>query len=339
VWNPRRSPSARLGALAAIAALALGLVPSAAASPTASPAASPAESSSTAQETSEPTASSVRIATFNTAATSTTRQGFLDVKNLLAQEPDIVALQEMSSWARRERVRTRLLDCETCLWDGWIPVPAVPGGQPILWRSDKFTFLGRDWIQVAPETFVGDRGAGPATMHAKYVVRVRLKDNLTGRTIWILNTHFVPTVQGPDGGRNKNVRRARLYARHMAGLQAVIDRIHSEEGGGLVFVTGDFNVNFRNDKVAQDPIFPYAALGTRGFRSSYYQVGEPGTGTHVLSNGFDMRLIDYVNFKPTRRVIATGQRIVTGMNSDHRPLIAGFKINGRGCWVRGELIC
>lgn len=328
MWNPRRPQSARLGALVAIGALALALVPSAGAS-----------TDRAASAAAAPTASTVRIASFNTAATSTTRKGFRDVKNLLAEGVDIVALQEMSSWARRERVRKRLLDCETCTWDGWIPVPAVPGGQPILWRSDKFTFLGRDWIQVAPETFVGDKGAGPATMHAKYVVRLRLLDNATGRTIWVLNNHFVPTVQGENGGRNDNRRRIRLYARHMAGLQAVIDKIHAEEGGGLVFVTGDFNVNYRNDKVAQDPVFPYAALGTRGFRSSFYALGEPGTGTHVLDNGFDMRLIDYVNFKPTRRVIATGQRIVTGMNSDHRPLIVSFKVNGRGCWVRGEPIC
>ena len=284
-------------------------------------------------------ASVVRIATFNTAATLSTRKAFRDVRDLLAEGPDIVALQEMSSWERRERVRKRLLDCDGCAWDGWIPVPAVPGGQPILWRSDKFTFLGRDWLEVAPETYVGDRGAGPSTMHAKYVVRLRLMDNLTGRTIWILNNHFVPTVQASDGGRNDITRRTRLYARQMGGLQGIIDKIRTEEGGGLVFVTGDFNVNYRKDKIVQDPIFPYAALGTRALRASYYTLGEPATGTHELDNGFDKRLIDYVHYKPTRRVIATGQRIVRGMNSDHRPLIVDFKVTTRGCWVRGELVC
>ena len=281
----------------------------------------------------------VRIATFNTAATSSTRQGFNDVKDLLAAGPDIVALQEMSSWERRERVRKRLLDCADCTWDGYIPVPAVQGGQPVLWRSDKFTMLGRDWIEVAPETFVGDRGAGPATMHAKYVVRVRLLDNRTGRRIWILNNHFVPTVEGSDGSRNDNYRRTRLYARHMAGLQALVDKIRAEEGGGLVFVTGDFNVNYRKDKIAQDPIFPYAALGTRALHSSYYKLGEPATGTHVLDNGFDKRLIDYVHFKRTRRVTAVTQQVVRGMNSDHRPLIVDFNVRRRGCWVGGRLVC
>jgi endonuclease/exonuclease/phosphatase (EEP) superfamily protein YafD len=328
VWNPRRLKAARFGALVIIGALGLGLSPSAGASPTPSTASA-----------AEPAASRIRIATFNTAATSSTRQGFNDVKDLLAAGPDIVALQEMSSWERRERVRKRLLDCETCTWDGWIPVPAVQGGQPVLWRSDKFTFLGRDWIEVAPETFVGDRGAGPSTMHAKYVVRVRLQDKVSGRTIWILNNHFVPTVEGSDGNRNDNYRRTRLYARHMSGLQAVIDKIRTEEGAGLVFVTGDFNVNYRKDKIAQDPIFPYAALSTRGLRSSYFKLGEPATGTHVLDNGFDKRLIDYVHFKRTRRVTAMGQQIVRGMNSDHRPLIVDFKIRRRACWVGGQTVC
>ncbi len=328
MWNPGRLNSARLVALGLVGALALGLGPSADASPARAAGAAP-----------DPVASTVRIASFNTAAMSSTRQGFNDVKRLLASGTDIVALQEMSSWARREKVRTRLLDCETCGWDGWIPIPAIQGGQPILWRSDKFTLLGRDWIEVAPETYVGPKGAGPSTMRAKFVVRVRLLDNATGRTIWILNNHFVPTVQGPDGGRNDNRRRIRLYERHMRGLLAVMDKVATQEGGGLVFVTGDFNVNYRNDKVKQDPIFPYAALGTHAFRSSFNKLGEPGTGTHVLGNGFDKRLIDYVHFKPTRRVIATGQRIVTGMNSDHRPLIVDFKVVGKGCYERGELIC
>lgn len=335
MWNPRGLPSARTAVLALAAALVVTMGTT---GPSADARSAPATVARSSQAA--PVASTVRIATFNTAAMSSTREAFNDVKDLLAQGPDIVALQEMSSWERRERVRKRLLDCETCLWDGWIPIQAVPGGQPILWRSDKFTLLGKDWIEVAPETYVGERGAGPATMHAKYVVRLRLRDNVTGRKIWILNNHLVPTVQEPDGGRNGNIRRTRLYARHMAGLHAILDRIATEEGGGHVFITGDFNVNYRNDKVVQDPIFPYESLGDgRSFRASYYTLGEPAAGTHVLDNGFDKRLIDYVHYFPNRRVIAQGQRIVRGMNSDHRPLIVDFKIAQRGCWVRGELIC
>ena len=87
------------------------------------------------------------------------------------------------------------------------------------------------------------------------------------------------------------------------------------------------------------PDLPVRRAGHPALRSSYYKLGEPATGTHVLGNGFDKRLIDYVSFKPTRRVIAMGQRIIAGLNSDHRPLIVDFKVTGRGCWVRGELIC
>lgn len=330
--NSRRLPGARLVALGLVGTLALTMSPL-------GPAADAGTVRAAGPTNTTPVASTIRIASFNTAATSTVKQGFQDVKRLLAAGPDIVALQEMSSWKKRERVRIRLLDCENCRWDGWIPVPAVQGGQPILWRSDKFTFLGRDWIQVAPETYVGPKGAGPAKIRPRYVVRVRLLDNLTGRTIWVLNTHFVPTVQASHGGRNTNKKRIKLYQRHMAGLQAVIDRIYAEEGGGLVFITGDFNVNYRKDKVKQDPVFPYAALSTRKFRASYFKLGEPGPGTHVLRNGFDKRLIDYVNFRPTRRVIALRQQVVTGMHSDHRPLIVDFKVTGKGCYVRGKLIC
>ena len=45
-------------------------------------------------------------------------------------------------------------------------------------------------------------------------------------------------------------------------------------------LAGDFNVNYRNDKIARDPIFPYAALATRALRANYFKPGEPATGTH-----------------------------------------------------------
>ena len=327
--NSRRLQSARFGAMVLVGALALGLNPPSAVPPASAAASAP-----------DPAASTVRIATLNTAATSSTRAAFNDVKNLLAQGPDIVALQEMSSGERRQRVRERLTDCGTCVWDGWFPRHVLPGGLPILWRSDKFTFVGNDWFEVAPATYVGDRGAGPSTIRARYVTRLRLRDNATNRIIWVLNTHFVPTVEGPNGRRNGNVRRTRLYSQHMTGLLGLIDRIRTKEGGGLVFVAGDFNVNYRKDKVAQDPIFPYSALATRDLRSSYFKLGEPALGTHILDNGFDKRVIDYVHYRPSRRAVAVGQTVLRGFNSDHRPMIADFRIRSRGCWAGpGRPVC
>jgi endonuclease/exonuclease/phosphatase (EEP) superfamily protein YafD len=337
MWNARRSTHrAGLAALIGILALVLSQLAGMGA-------ASPAGARGT-----TPVATPVRIATLNTAAMSSTGEAMADIRALLAQEPDIVALQEMSSWERRRRVIDRLICGENgvdgglaeptpCAYAGWVPIPAVQGGTPILWRKDKFTLLGHDWVQVTPKTFVGDRGAGPRVMNAKYVVRVRLRDVATGRQIWVLNNHFVPTVQAARGGRNDNTRRTALYARHMAALKTMVTDLRRR---GLTFITGDFNVNYRTDKVVQDPIFPYAGLGSVGARSSYYELGEPATGTHRLRNGFDKRLIDYVHHRVApRRVVPVGQRILKGYNSDHRPLVVDYKVLGRGCYQAGTIVC
>lgn len=335
MWNARRSTS-RAGAAALIGILALVLSQLAGTGGAASAGAR------------EGVATPVRIASFNTAAMSSTGEAMADIRAVLAQQPDIVALQEMSSWERRKRVINRIICGEngvdggakvptTCAYAGWVPIPAVPGGTPILWRKDKFRLIGHDWVQVTPETFVGDKGAGPRVMNAKYVVRVRLQDLTTGRQVWVLNNHFVPTVQSPEGGRNSNKRRTDLYARHMAALQTMATELRRR---GLVFLTGDFNVNYRTDKVVQDPVFPYAGLGSVGMRASYYTLGEPATGTHVLKNGFDKRLIDYVHHRVApARLQVVGQRIVKGLNSDHRPLLVDFKVLGKGCYQAGTVVC
>jgi hypothetical protein len=125
----------------------------------------------------------------------------------------------------------------------------------------------------------------------------------------------------------------------MSGLKAVITDIRSNLGGGLIFVTGDFNVNYRKDKVVRDPIFPYAALGASGLRASHYALGEPATGTHRLSNGYDKRLIDYVHYPVTRRLVPQSQRIMRGLNSDHRPMVVDLTIVARGCFQGGEIVC
>jgi exonuclease III len=285
-----------------------------------------------------PTAAGIRIVTYNAGAEVTVPRAMADMKRIMAEQPDVIALQEFASWKKREAVRLKYADCETCLYDSWIPIPAVQGGTPILWRSDRFELVQKAWTQVTEDTFVGPKGAGPSTIRAKYIVWVRLRELSTGREFFVLNNHFVPTVQGTNGGSNSNRKRVAIYQQHMQGLVSMIQGIQAQKR--LVFVTGDFNVNYRKDKVVQDPAFPYSNLSPVNVRSSYYALGEPATGTHVLSNGFAMRLIDYVHFWDRKKlVVPQGQRLLFGLNSDHRPLVVDFKVMGKGCWVRGEAIC
>lgn len=287
----------------------------------------------------EPVSETVRVASYNAGVMVKPRGTLADVTALMEAGVDVIALQEASSGEKRKAIREQLLDCETCLYDGWMPTEAVPGGQPILYRSDRFTLVDEGMVEVSPATFVGSRGAGPSTIRAKWVTWVRLKSVATGRPFWVLNNHAVPTVQRGDGRPNtKLIKRVRLYRQHMEGLTALIDELRAS-AGGAIYVLGDLNVNYRTDSVVAPTVFPYYTMTQAGLTSTYGVLGMPEHGTHVLPNGFDKRLIDYGYYLPKRWMTPTVQNVLEGYRSDHRPLVVDYTLFSRGCFVQHENVC
>ena len=262
----------------------------------------------------------VRVASYNAASFVDHDRAAGDVARL-ATEADIIGLQEMSSLQRRNAVKARLLDCSSCPFEGYMPAQAVPGGTPILYRWSRFRLEGSGTVQVSEDTYVGAVGAGPSTLRAKYLNWVKLRERATGRTIYVVNNHAVPSVQGRDGLPNQEMEeRLELYRKHMQGLTALIRQFRAD--GSLVVVTGDLNVNFRPDRRDRHPLFPYSRLGGVGVRASYVPLGEPALGTH----GSGGRLIDYVAASNPKRLVARSQRILTGYSSDHRPVVVTYRI-------------
>jgi endonuclease/exonuclease/phosphatase (EEP) superfamily protein YafD len=268
-----------------------------------------------------PTPQTIRISTYNVQHALSAETAVSDIEKLAAGS-DIVTLQEMGSGARRRGVRAALLDCSLCPFEGYFPTPAVPGSTPILYRWDRFRLEATGSVQVSEDTFVGAAGAGPRTLRAKYVNWVRLRERATGRSLYVLNNHAVPTVQGRDGGPNRNYpARLALYGQHMSGLTSLITKLKAD--GSLVFVTGDFNVNFRRDRTVQAALFPYVRLGAVGMSASFATLGEPGRGTH------SDRLIDYVWYLRQDAAKPVAQRVLRGYASDHRPLVVTFALTPR----------
>ena len=270
----------------------------------------------------------LRIASFNTASWLGTNKAVSDITTVAAGV-DILALQEMSSPERRARVRAALVDCETCVFDFFVPTGgAGPAGTPILYLRDRFRLLGSGSVQVTEATYVGDRGAGPSTVRPRYVNWVRLMDRHSRRQVYVFNNHAVASVQASDGGPNSLLRRQEIYRKHMAGLTRLITELR-DDTGGTAFVTGDFNVNFRKDRIVATPYFPYAGLGRIAVHAGYERLGEPAVGTHVLPSGFDLRLIDYVSILDHRAVVPVEQEIILGLNSDHRPVVLSATLKYR----------
>ena len=274
--------------------------------------------------------STFSVATYNAEARQSPARTMRSLARILDTEADIVALQEMASGKKRKLVRERFLDCKRCVWDAYMPRPASRGETPLLFRSPHFRLEASGTKQVTKATYVGRAGAGPSTIGAKYVTWVRLRDLRSGRVVHVLNNHTVPSVQGRGGGPNYRLpKRLKLYRKHMAGVQSLVRQMTRRYRWGLVFVVGDLNVNYRRDRVVTPSIFPYRRLGDVGLRASYRALGEPRMGTHKLASGRGTRLIDHVYFRPRRSLDPLRQRIMTGLASDHRPLLVTFKVSYR----------
>ncbi len=265
----------------------------------------------------------LKIATYNVHSELSVSRAVADVAALAATGADVVSLQEMGSRTRRDTLRAQLVDCETCELDAYMPLVGPEASTPILYRSDRFELQESGSLKVSEATYVGPEGAGPSTLKAKFVNWVKLLDLQSGRTVFVLNNHAVPSVQTSDGGPNfKLPERLALYRQHMTGLQTLVRDFSST--GASVFVTGDFNVNYRTDRVVRAAMFPYARLGSLATRPTWFTLGEPATGTHVLTNGFDKRVIDYVFNTANDAVTVKSQAILRGYASDHRPVLAGY---------------
>jgi len=276
----------------------------------------------------EPTTSRLRIVTYNAGAKLGVDTALEDLAKLMARDPDVIALQEMASPEKRRAIRELYIDCEGCVWGANMPGPPVPGETPVLYRTDRFELKDYGSVQVTEPTYVGKAGAGPSTINAKFVNWVRLSDLRSGRPVYVLNNHTVPSVQAKSGGPNRRFdERLKLFRKHMRGLQSMVRDV-TAQGWGLVFVTGDLNVNFRRDRVLSPPMFPYRMLGDVGLRASYEAVREPQNGTHTLRSGVDNRLIDYVYFLPRSSVTPSALKILWGFSSDHRPLMVDFDVRG-----------
>ena len=226
------------------------------------------------------------IATYNIRHALSDAVATADVQRLAATGVDVIALQEMGSRMRRNAVRAQLVDCATCEFRAYMPDGSGPAEVPFLFRASAFELVSKGTEQVSDATYVGADGAGGSTMGPKYLTYVQLRHVATGRDIYVINSHAVPSVQGPSGGPNYgNPERLALFRQHMDGLIAMVSRF--EATGAAVFATGDFNVNYRRDAVVQEKTFPYYRMKQIGMYASYKYAGSPALGSQVDTHAPD----------------------------------------------------
>lgn len=263
----------------------------------------------------------VNIATYNVEYGRSNTAVVSDLRRLASDGADVMGLQEMGSGTRRKAVLEQFVDCSTCQYDAFMPNVREQNAVPILYNWSKFRLLEAGGTQVSARTFVGASGAGPKTLKAKWVNWVLLRHRVSGQSMYVLNSHAVPSVQASNGGPNtSHPERLALYRQHMDGLKTMITNF--KRSGAAVFSTGDFNVNHRRDMVMKDKLFPYVNMAEVGVNASFKDLGLPSGGTHL--NG--TRLIDYVFSAQHPAVRAKRQAILRGYGSDHRPVLVRYAL-------------
>jgi endonuclease/exonuclease/phosphatase family metal-dependent hydrolase len=247
---------------------------------------------------------------------------------------DVVGLQELADKGKPDALRR--LTGKGRYYAAWIPgSPARGGNVSILYRRSRFSVVvnkrGRALRfarRVHGPEHVED-GAGGTRTTSKYIVYVMLRDRRTGRAFWVMNAHGLATVEGQPGYPNHKARRLRLYRKMMRTFADI-----NSNKRAPVFITGDYNVNYRGDRKVRYHGFPYASFNRLRPRiKSNWEWHErgglrlPGVGTHRPHRG-GKRLIDYVFAKADPGVSYAGTAIWTHrrFGSDHAPVQATYRL-------------
>jgi endonuclease/exonuclease/phosphatase family metal-dependent hydrolase len=209
---------------------------------------------------------------------------------------------------------------------GWAVYAPRGVEDPIAWRTSRFT-LATD--QAVP-TSVWQVSEANRTIARhfpdRYLTRVLLRDQVSGRTVDVFDTHvnqFIEKYGIPR--RNPNWRQAKLHLARMANYV-------SQSRADVTVVTGDFNIDARDDARKRRVTLPYTRYAPL-MLSNYRLLGLPSAYTGRQNGPRRPSWIDYVYLKNGNRVGArmTSQAVLRAYRwgshpSDHAPVLVRFSV-------------
>jgi hypothetical protein len=237
-----------------------------------------------------PTAAGVRIGTFNIRADKSVADFTAGVRALLPHV-DIAGLQEINS---KEKAAS-LAKLTGSGWDFYrqyrtnIPSHPTEGGteqQPLLWRSDRFVCTYAGPALMSPlYSLHGEKPTYDDSMRHWFTV-VHLVDRVTGQHLALINCHLIQGVVKAGRPVPGIPRHWHLYVNQLTHVVAEAQR---QQGYGTVFVMGDFNSGWLQDKRVHHAHLPIRQFRHIGFRSMW-ATDTPANGMGTHSNA----LIDQV---------------------------------------------
>ena len=246
------------------------------------------------------TASRFTIATWNVYTGN--KQNVGDRTKTILGRAQILGLQEVNSNFVK---KIKSITCSSCAYEAYLPSKA--DRFPIVWNKSYFTKVNAGYSYMVKPT-------GP--YQKRYAVWVKLRNKATGKTLYAVNTHLPRGVEG-----NVEAKLVESYKKHMANL---VTLLKSKQKDNIpIFITGDFNVNYRKDSCSTS-WKPCDKLGALDIKSGWKITKLAGIGSKQGTHSTGSRLIDYV-FVWKRSDTTVNSTYVLGGNkngwggSDHKP--------------------
>lgn len=206
------------------------------------------------------------------------------------------------------------------------------GSTPIIWNAKMYTKKASGVQKISAYGVL------------KYATYVKLRNKATGQQLYVFNFHAVVGTNGsklPSEGCGSAVCKAYKYE-----MKALSKFIASKKSENIpIFVTGDYNANYRLDSSCKLSWYPCKTFASLEFRSGYAYTGLAGIVKTDSSVGSSSSIIDYVfswqrnDVSPiAMQIVAPGASCTTEKsgankgqkhcwnNSDHRPVLFTVKL-------------
>jgi hypothetical protein len=243
--------------------------------------------------------------------------GELPMSELLSDAHRITSLSTVDILGWQEAIRSHPVFADLA-HRGWVTrqLPGHARELAVSWRKSEFALVSTSYRLVAHGV---DHAYGRYPFGNRYVQRVTLRQRDSGQLITVLNTHLPQKIEDLDNPghwlQTSNAARARFQLGRMI-------RDWNAAPGRWVVGTGDYNFDARADRQEHPKGGPRRALGPVAV-SSYGALGFDGIGPSHPPTG---RYVDYVQAaRPdlhAGQMKFVGQRMITGLYSDHNALLA-----------------
>lgn len=150
---------------------------------------------------------------------------------ILAENPDILGLQEVTTWDGMEILPSRQIPDLLALLPGYElaggePLDDISSSNPILFRSERLTLLNTGVLYFSRDPLTPAAGRF-ASLTARFARWARFRDNRTSLSFLVVNAHAHPIWPW------SRMRAARVLA----------ERVRTLAGDDLLVVVGDLNAS------------------------------------------------------------------------------------------------